>query len=84
MDNLRATVADTIRQILADRGVTVEAIHDEDTLVRGLGLDSLDLAVLVVRLEQQLGCDPFYAGRGATPTFGELVAAYQEACEGAA
>jgi hypothetical protein len=50
---------------------------DQVSLVRGL--DSLGLAVVVVRLADSLGMDPFGYGKGAASpvTFGELVRMYE-------
>jgi acyl carrier protein len=76
MTDLRAAISETIQEILSDKGRSRDVIGDEERLIETLGLDSLDLAVLVVKLEKQLGCDPFRDGRGAVATFGELVAVY--------
>ena len=57
-------------------------IADDDALVATIGLDSLDLAVMTVRLEQQFGNDPFRQGPRAVRTFGELVAVYEQSLRG--
>jgi len=44
------------------------------------GLDSLCFAVIVSRLEEKLGADPFMSEDAALPvTFGELVSFYENA-----
>jgi acyl carrier protein len=57
-------------------------LRDEDALVGTLGLDSLDLAVLVVGLEQALGVDPFRQGARPVTSFGELVKLYEGVLSG--
>jgi acyl carrier protein len=79
MNSIRQTILETMAQAQADRGRTFAPPNDSDTLTGTLGLDSLDLAVVVVRLEQRLGCDPFRDGRPLVATFGELVALYEQA-----
>ena len=75
----RATIAEILSSVLADKGAIRREAADGDTLTGTLGLDSLDLAVVVVRLEQRLGVDPFRSGRPAVATFGELVSVYEQA-----
>jgi acyl carrier protein len=79
MNSIRQTILETMAQAQADRGRTLALPNDGDTLTGTLGFDSLDLAVVVVRLEQQLGCDPFRDGRPLVATFGELVSLYEQA-----
>lgn len=81
MNPIRDTIEQTVQEILADRGTSSRRISEGDTLTGTLGLDSLDLAVLVVKLEQELGCDPFRDGLAPVSTFGDLVAVYQQCCK---
>lgn len=76
-------IRQTIAQILRDNGGGREMadIDDEDDLRRTLGFDSLDLAVLVIRLEQQLGIDPFRQRTHRVHTVGQLIALYQQAVQ---
>ena len=67
-----------------DRGRVVEDFADGRGLFAdGLGLDSLDFATVVVRLQQAVGVDPFQGGRVARlpRTIGELIALYDCAGE---
>lgn len=75
---VRETVADVINTILRDSGRDVRSFECQDQLMGNIGLDSLDLAVMTVSLEQRIGLDPFRSGRGAVRSFGELVAVYEE------
>jgi acyl carrier protein len=75
--NIRDVVSSTIQQVLTSSGRAGHAPKDEDRLFDSIGLDSLDLAQVVVALEQQLGVDPFRKSGTAIRTFGDLVRAYQ-------
>ena len=70
-------VARVINRVLTDSGRPARSLQADETLTGTLGLDSLDLAVLVVGLEQALGVDPFRSGARAVQTYGELVALYE-------
>jgi acyl carrier protein len=52
----------------------------EDTVLLDTGLDSLGFAVIVTRLEEELGYDPFSVSDDAfyPQTFGEFVRFYEE------
>ena len=80
--DVKSTIANVINKILTDSGRPAKEIGDDDILTVAVGLDSLDLAVLVVSLEQQLGVDPFRDGASAVPTFGQLVAMYEKHIDG--
>ena len=77
-DGLRQTIVDSINQVRTDSGRESLSASDSDTLTGELGLDSLDLAVLVVSLEKSLGVDPFRDGSVTARTLGELAAVYQQ------
>jgi acyl carrier protein len=72
-----AVLVKTIEQILRERGDPVPRLA-ADTPLREIGLDSLDMAALVARLEDALGVDPFeHWSTGDFPrTVGELAALY--------
>ena len=80
--SVRDTVADVINTILRDTGREARTFANQDVLMGNIGLDSLDLAVMTVSLEQRTGLDPFRSGRGAVRSFGELVAVYEESIAG--
>lgn len=84
MCTIRDDIATAIREIIASKGRAAPELSEDDALVAGLGLDSLDLAVLVVKLERRFGCDPFRNGRDAVTTFGQFVAVYEQARGGSA
>lgn len=77
--DVRQTVIDTINKVRTDLGREQLSPQDSDALMGELGLDSLDLAVLVVSLEKELGVDPFRDGSKTARTLGELVEVYSQA-----
>ena len=78
--DVSAAVTAAIHRVLSESGRPTREISDGDVLTADIGLDSLDLAVVVVQLEQQLGVDPFRKGAAAIPTFGEMVKLYETEC----
>ena len=78
------TVHDTIiaemKRIATEQKKTLGPLDDTASLMT-CGLDSLGFAVLVARLEEQLGIDPFSdADEVALPvTIGDLVHFYEQA-----
>jgi acyl carrier protein len=76
----RLTILAAIREVAAEQGKTLAPLADDSPLME-TGLDSLCFAILVARLEDALGADPFTtAGDGRLPsTVGELIAFYDNA-----
>lgn len=64
---------------ITDAKLLVEKLTDEVHLLKS-GLDSLGFAILVARLEEELGFDPFVEMEEAVypTTFGEFVAIYNQ------
>ena len=56
--SVRETVLSYIRAVAAENGKTVGDLADNVALLDS-GLDSLGIAILVARLEETLGFDPF-------------------------
>lgn len=66
-----------LTQILADKGAPAGEIAAETPLLDGpLDIDSLDLATLVVALEEKTGKTPFANGFVLFHTAGELAALF--------
>jgi len=76
--NVRQTITEEIKAVLTEAGKKVPELSDATSLMNGLDMDSLEFAVLVVRLEQRLQVDPFNsAGLQVFPTtIGELIELY--------
>jgi acyl carrier protein len=78
-EQLKEKVLACLAEAAEVRGVTaVSALHDDSVLLES-GLDSLGFAVLVVRLEETLGYDPFVLmSEPVYPkTFGEFLDIYE-------
>ena len=65
-------------QVAREHGKDLAPLNDELVLV-DCGLDSLGFAVLVARLEDKLGVDPFTTAEGVffPITFGDFVKVYE-------
>ncbi len=77
---IRSAVLDSIAQVAAEQQKQLAPLTDDLPLLDS-GLDSLCLAVVVARLEDELGVDPFATAEEiAFPvTIGDLVALYESA-----
>ena len=78
--SVRDTIVDEMKRIATEQKKTLGLLEDDAPLMT-CGLDSLGFAVLVARLEEQLGTDPFSeADEVALPvTIGDLVRFYEQA-----
>ncbi len=75
-----AVIAEELARIVADKGETLPPLTPNSVFLGGeLPIDSLDLATLLVMLEQRTGQDPFRAGLRQFTTVGELAALYDMA-----
>jgi acyl carrier protein len=78
--SIQLTVFSEIEKIAAEHKKTLAPLSDETVLVSS-GLDSLCFAVLVARLEDKLGVDPFSTAEDSSfpVTLGEFVRVYEDA-----
>jgi len=72
-----------IAQVLHDTGREPSVVEPRMLLAADLGLDSLDLAQMIVLLERSLGVDPFRApppgaARPAVRAVADLIAIYSQ------
>jgi hypothetical protein len=75
----RATIFREIRKVAQEHNKELAPLSDQLPLLES-GLDSLCLAVLIVRLDDALGSDPFTASPNLVPvTLGDFVSAYENA-----
>lgn len=73
-------IAEELGRIVADKGAVLPPLAPDTVFLGGaLPIDSLDLATLLVVLEQRTGEDPFRAGFRHFTTVGELAALYSPA-----
>jgi hypothetical protein len=73
----RAAVAAVFEKVATEQGQTLVPLTDELPLMQ-CGLDSLSFALVVARLEDTLGVDPFSASESVRlpVTFGDFVRLY--------
>ena len=76
--SVKSIIISAMQQIAVEQKVTLPPLQD-DLSLNETGFDSLAFAILVARLEDDLGIDPFtIADDAAFPsTVGELVRAYE-------
>lgn len=75
---VKLTIMDQMAQIAREHCKILAPLRDETVLLDS-GLNSLGFAVLVARLEDRLGIDPFTASEDALfpVTFGDFVKVYE-------
>lgn len=73
-------IIESLRELLAQKNFPVPATLSADTVfLHGeLPIDSLDLAVFLLVLEEKIGHDPFREGFRSFVTVGDLAAIYSE------
>lgn len=78
--SVRLTITNMIQEIAEDQGKKLKPLTDDLVLLES-GLDSLCFAILVAKLEDTLGIDPFTASEEAyfPVTLGDFVRAYDHA-----
>ncbi len=80
--SIKSTVISEIQQIAGEKKKTLPALTDDLVLLES-GLDSLGIAILVARLEEVLGLDPFTESDDiAYPvTLGDFITIYEYAAK---
>ena len=78
MASIRSTIIAQMEQIAREQNKKLAPLTDSVLLLE-TGLDSLSFAILVARLEEALGYDPFTASSEVyyPTTLGEFVAFYE-------
>jgi len=76
--SVRATITAQFEQVAREQQRTLAPLSDDVRLVQS-GLDSLSFAIIVARLEDSLGIDPFNAAETVEfpVTFGDFVRLYE-------
>jgi len=76
--SIKLTIMDEMARVAREHGKTLAPLNDDVALLDS-GLDSLGLAVLVARLEDRLGLDPFTTSDDMQfpVTVGDFVKAYE-------
>jgi acyl carrier protein len=75
---VKSTITAQFQQVAREQDRTLAPLSDELRLVQS-GLDSLSFAIIVARLEDSLGVDPFNATDAVVfpVTFGDFVRLYE-------
>ncbi|MGB6131643.1 MAG: acyl carrier protein [Acidobacteriaceae bacterium] len=74
---IRSAITDQFQKVAGEHGRALAILSDDLPLLES-GLDSLCFSVVVTRLEDTLGVDPFAAEDVLFPvTFGEFVRLYE-------
>jgi acyl carrier protein len=76
--SIKLTIMEQMAQIAREHGKQLAPLSDDLVLLES-GLDSLGFAVLVARLEDKLGVDPFTTSEDAMfpVTLGDFVKVYE-------
>ncbi len=76
--SVRSTIASLFEEVAREQGRTLAPLSDDLELFDS-GLDSLSFAIIVARLEDSLGVDPFNAAEAVEfpVTFADFVRLYE-------
>jgi acyl carrier protein len=76
--SVRLRIIGAMQQIAREQQITLPPLED-DLSLQETGFDSLGFAILVARLEDDLGIDPFTMSEDATYplTIGDFIRAYE-------
>ena len=84
-DGVAQTIMNTITSVMNDRGLDTASLDEAAKLVDTLGLKSMDIAEIVLLLEDELEIDPFQAiPITSVRTVGDLINAYHTTLDPAA
>lgn len=77
--NVRKVIEATFHDVLTQSGLSLNGSLRDDTILLESGLDSLGFAILVARLDEDLGYDPFSIAEEAyyPITFRDFVGFYE-------
>ena len=77
---IRATITELFEQVAKDQAKNLAPLADDLALLN-CGLDSLCFAIVVARLEADLGLDPFTTSEEVSfpVTFGDFIRLYEDA-----
>jgi len=81
--SIETIVRDEFQSVAREQDKTLTGLAD-DTVLLESGLDSLCFAIIVARLEDRLGVDPFTAAEDVyfPVTMGDFIKFYQDAAQG--
>ncbi len=74
--SLQSTIISVFEEVARDQHRRLAPLSDELKLLDS-GLDSLSFALIVARLEERLGYDPFEGARSFPVTLGDFIRLYE-------
>jgi acyl carrier protein len=74
--NVRSTITSMFETVAREQQRQLAVLNDDLKLLES-GLDSLSFALIVARLEDTLGYDPFESAESFPVTFGDFVRLYE-------
>lgn len=74
--SVRSSIISVFEQVAREQQRTLAPLSDDLKLLQS-GLDSLSFALIVTRLEDALGYDPFETAESFPVTFGDFVKLYE-------
>ena len=74
--NVRSTITSMFEAVAREQQRQLAVLTDDLKLLES-GLDSLSFALIVARLEDKLGYDPFESAESFPVTFGDFVRLYE-------
>ena len=74
--SVRSSISSVFEQVAREQQRTLAPLSDDLMLLQS-GLDSLSFALIVTRLEDTLGYDPFESAEKFPVTFGDFVTLYE-------
>jgi acyl carrier protein len=77
-DKLRDTINQVFNTVWREQKGTQPPSLSPDTLLLEWGIDSLGIAIIVTRLDEELGYDPFSIANDTPQTLEEFVALYRK------
>jgi acyl carrier protein len=75
--SVRSSITSVFEQVAREQQRTLAPLSDDLKLLQS-GLDSLSFALIVTRLEDALGYDPFETADSFPVTFGDFVKLYEK------
>ena len=77
---IQSLIFEQFEEVARDQNKSLQALNDDLPLLES-GLDSLCFAIIVARLEDELGVDPFTAAEDVffPVTLGDFIKLYQDA-----
>ena len=82
LDSVASTVINIITEVLSEQGLLNGTVEESAKLVDTLGLKSMDIAQIVLNLEDELDTDPFQElPITSIRTVGDLINAYRQSLD---